>query len=113
MTYKVAFLTFDWNYMMMTGLLKGIRTRLGREKDVRFYVFNAIARYLDEQIEEGALEIFNLCHLQDYDGILLQGNSSWPVAQRQRIVDAAYALGIPAVMTCRKTRRILSIHTAG
>lgn len=97
MTYKVAFLTFDWNYMMMTGLLKGIRTRLGREKDVRFYVFNALARYLDEQIEEGALEIFNLCHLQDYDGILLQGNSSWPVAQRQRIVDAAYALGIPAV----------------
>ncbi|MEE8807492.1 MAG: GGDEF domain-containing protein [Lactimicrobium sp.] len=97
MQYKVAFLTFDWNYMMMTGLLKGIRTRLGVEKDVTFYVFNALARYLDEEIEEGSLEIFNLCRLSDYDGILIQGNVSWPVEQRQHIVNAAHALGIPVI----------------
>lgn len=97
MTYKVAFLTFDWNYMTMTGLLKGIRTRLDQEKDVTFYVFNALARYLDEQIEEGSLEIFNLCRLSDYDGILIQGNSSWPLQQRQHVANAAYALGIPVV----------------
>lgn len=97
MSYTIAYLTFEWNYEHLTAQLRGMQEFLQQRDDVTLYVFNAVAKYLDEEVDTTALEILKLPNIADYDGILLQGNRLWPQEERQKIADEAYALGIPVV----------------
>ena len=43
-------------------------------KNIKFTVFNALAKYIDQQVDVSALEILHLPTLSNYDGIIIQGN---------------------------------------
>ncbi len=94
---KIAFLSFDWNYQIISGYYKGMVKYLQSHDDMRLFIFNGFGKYGNYEPEDGSFEVFTLCHLQEYDGIILQGNRSWPVRLRQNIVDAAKKLHKPVI----------------
>lgn len=97
MSYNIAYLAFEWNYEHQTAQLMGMEKYVKEHENVRIFTFNAVAKYLDEEVDKSALEILNLPDLQQYDGIMIQGNRMWKAEERQAIVDKAHALGIPVV----------------
>ena len=94
---RAAFLSFDWDYEVTSALYEGMSDYLCDRDDVRLVIFNAFGQYTSYEPEQGALEIFSLCNLDDYDGFIVQGNRSWPPRLRQRVVDDIIALGKPVI----------------
>lgn len=74
MTYHFAYITFDWNYEHSYNLLQGMQKYVHENKIIKFTVFNALAKYIDQQVDVSALEILHLPTLSNYDGIIIQGN---------------------------------------
>ena len=97
MTYHFAYITFDWNYEHSYNLLQGMQKYVQENKNIKFTVFNALAKYIDQQVDVSALEILHLPTLSNYDGIIIQGNRAWPLKDRQFIANKAKALNIPVV----------------
>lgn len=111
MSHTVAMLSFEWNYEHLTNELAGISRYLKEHKDLQIYVFNAVAKYLDEEVDVSALEILNLPDISKYDGIILQGNRMWGQKQRQQVADHAFQLGIPAVSINYSLQHTIEIGT--
>ena len=97
MSYKIAMLSFEWNYEHLSKELHGIQRYLSENNHIQLYVFNAVAKYLDEEVDVSALEILNLPDISQYDGIILQGNRMWDQNKRQKVANEAYKLGIPVI----------------
>lgn len=97
MSYKIAYLAFEWNYEHQTAHLRGMEQYVKEHRNVQIFTFNAVAKYLDEDVDTTTLEILNLPDLSKYDGIVLQGNRLWRYDERQKIVDEAWKKGIPVV----------------
>lgn len=97
MSYHLICLTFEWSYEHLITQISGMKKYIESRKDVELTVFNAVAKYLDQEVETSALEILHMPDLSKYDGVLIQGNRSWPQEERQRIVDEAQRLCIPVV----------------
>ena len=76
---------------------KAIALMHPKNKNIKFTVFNALAKYIDQQVDVSALEILHLPTLSNYDGIIIQGNRAWPLKDRQFIANKAKALNIPVV----------------
>ena len=89
MSYHLICLTFEWSYEHLITQISGMKKYIESRKDVELTVFNAVAKYLDQEVETSALEILHMPDLSKYDGVLIQGNRSWPQEERQRIVDEA------------------------
>ena len=94
---KIAFLSFDWNYEVMYGYYRGMERCVSQNSDVQLFIFNAFGKYASYEPEEGSFEIFNLCHPEDYDGFILQGNRVWPVEMRQALAKRIHKLGKPVI----------------
>lgn len=93
---RIAFLSFDWDYEIISEYYLGLQEQLRNRNDVQVVIFNAFGYfYARTKPKESSLKIFSLCRLEDYDGIIVQGNRTWPPAYRQQIVDRAVALGKP------------------
>ena len=60
MTYHFAYITFDWNYEHSYNLLQGMQKYVHENKNIKFTVFNALAKYIDQQVDVSALEILHL-----------------------------------------------------
>ena len=97
MTYHFACITFEWNYEHSYNLLQGMQKYVQENKNIKFTVFNALAKYIDQQVDVSALEILHLPTLSNYDGIIIQGNRAWLLKDRQFIANKAKALNIPVV----------------
>lgn len=82
MTYHFACITFEWNYEHSYNLLQGMQKYVQENKNIKFTVFNALAKYIDQQVDVSALEILHLPTLSNYDGIIIQGNRAWPLKDR-------------------------------
>ena len=95
---KVAFLSFDWDYEIVSEYYLGLQESLKDRTDLQLFIFNAFGHYYaSHRPNASTFEIFSLCNLEDYDGFLIQGNRTWPPELRQKIVDKATALGKPVV----------------
>ena len=51
MTYHFAYITFDWNYEHSYNLLQGMQKYVHENKNIKFTVFNALAKYIDQQVD--------------------------------------------------------------
>lgn len=111
MSKTIAMLSFEWNYEHLTNELAGINRYLKEHSDLQIYVFNAVAKYLDEEVDVSALEILNLPDISKYDGIILQGNRMWGQNKRQQVADKAHQLGIPAVSINYPLKHAIEIGT--
>ena len=94
---RVAFLSFDWDFEMSAAYYEGASAYLEAQDDLQLIVFNAFGQYGHMEPEEGSLEIFSLCNLEDFDGLLIQGNQTWPLSQRQELAKRMRALDKPVV----------------
>lgn len=95
---RVAFLSFDWDYEIVSEYYLGLQDCLGDRKDLQVVIFSSFGHYYaSHRPDASTFEIFSLCNLEDYDGFLIQGNRTWPPELRQQIVDEAVKLGKPVV----------------
>lgn len=111
MSYKIAMLSFEWNYEHFSKELHGIQRYLSENNHIQLYVFNAVAKYLDEEVDVSALEILNLPDISQYDGIILQGNRMWDQNKRQKVANEAYKLGIPVISMNYSIEHAIEIGT--
>ncbi len=95
---KIAFLSFNWDYEIVSEYYLGLQEYLEGREDVQVVVFNSFGYfYARHKPMDSSFRVFSLCDLDDYDGVLVQGNRTWPPELRQRIVDHAVLLGKPVV----------------
>lgn len=95
---RVAFLSFDWDYTVVSEYYLGLQDHLKKRSDIRLVIFNAFGLHtMAHTPKESYFEIFTLFDPADYDGILIQGNRTWPPELRQQVVDEVIALGKPVV----------------
>ena len=95
---RVAFLSYDWDYEIVSRYYLGMEERLKDVRDTQVVIFSGFAHYYDNvEPEHCSFEVFDLCDIADFDGIIVQGNSPWPPRLRQDVVDRARALGRPVV----------------
>ena len=95
---RIAFLSFDWDYEIISEYYLGLWELSRQRDDVQVIIFNAFGYfYARTKPKESSFKIFSLCNLEDYDGVIVQGNRTWPPSYRQQIVDRALALGKPVV----------------
>ena len=55
MSYHFACITFEWNYEHSYNLLQGMQKYVQENKNIKFTVFNALAKYIDQQVDVSAL----------------------------------------------------------
>ena len=108
---KTAFLSFDWDYEIMSAYYRGMEAYLASRDDVQLVIFNAFGQYANYEPEEGAFEVFSLCDLESYDGFVIQGNRTWPPRMRQAVVDEIVALGKPVVSINYELRGACTVGT--
>lgn len=95
---RVAFLSFDWDYKVVNEYYLGMQEYLANRAGVQVVVFNAYGRYYASHTpRESTFEVFSLYDVNSFDGLLVQGNRTWPPELRQKLVDEAVALGKPVV----------------
>ena len=94
---RAAFLSFDWDYEVMSAYYEGMRDYVATRNDVQLVIFNAFGQYANYEPEDAAFEIFSLCDYDQFDGFLIQGNRTWPPALRQKVAEEIRALGKPLV----------------
>ena len=95
---RVAFLSFDWDYEIVSEYYLGIQDHLVDRDDLQVVIFSAFGHYYaSHKPDASTFEVFSLCTLEDYDGFLIQGNRTWPPEIRQQLIDKAVELGKPVV----------------
>lgn len=95
---KIAFLSFDWDYEIISEYYLGIQDYLRGREGVQVVIFSAFGHYYaSHEPEPSTFEVFKLCDPRRYDGFLVQGNRTWPPELRQRFVTKAVTLGKPVV----------------
>ena len=95
---RIAFLSFDWDYQIVSEYYLGLQDRLRDRTDLQVVIFSAFGHYYaSHKPEASTFEVFRLCRIEEYDGLLIQGNRTWPPELRQQLVDRAVALGKPVV----------------
>ena len=70
---RVAFLSFDWNYEIMSDYYEGVQSWLAEHDGVQVVIFNAFGQYANYDPEEGAFEVFSLCNYAYPNGVILPG----------------------------------------
>ena len=95
---RIAFLSFDWDYEIITRYYLGMQAYLQDRDDLQLVIFSAFGHYYAKHDPEaGSFEVFTLCDLGEYDGFLIQGNRTWPPSLRQEYVDKIRAQGKPVI----------------
>lgn len=97
MRKKIAFFTSDWNYQLVNRFLEGMEQFLEMNPDVDISVFDEFGVYGSDEPQEASDEFFYLPDLTRYDGVILEGNQSWPGEMRQKFADHVMGFGLPAV----------------
>ena len=104
---RIAFLSFDWDYKVVTEYYLGLQEHLKDRRDVQVVIFNAYGYYYASHVHrESHLDIFGAVNLADFDALLIQGNRTWPPNLRQEVVDRARELNMP-VLDNDDVRRLL------
>lgn len=97
MKKKIAFLSFDWNNEVVSQYINGVEKFLKDHEDVVLHIFDGIGNIGNYEAQKGSLQIFELPDLENYDGLIIEGNRSWKPEDRQAVADRARAYGVPVV----------------
>lgn len=95
--YNIAFFTADWNYELVESTLQGLLQFVDAHPNVSLRVFDCFGKDEDNARERSEYAIFDLPHLDRFDGVLIQANQIVLKAVRDALSERILALGIPAV----------------
>ena len=95
---RVAFLSFDWDFEIVSEYYLGLQDHLRDCDGVQVVIFSAFGQYYaSHKPKESTFEIFTLVDIDAFDGFLVQGNRTWPPENRQAFVNEAISHGKPVV----------------
>ena len=95
---RIAFLSFDWDYEVVSEYYLGMQEYVLGRSDIQLVIFNAFGHYHVNFVEDNeAATLFSLCDMDKFDGFIVQGNRVWGPKARQDFVDRAQSLGKPVV----------------
>ena len=95
---RIAFLSFDWDYEVVSEYYMGMQEFIQGRSDTQLVIFNAFGHYHVNFVEDSeAATIFSLCDIDEFDGFIVQGNRVWEPEARQDFVNRARAAGKPVV----------------
>lgn len=94
---KIAFLSFDWNNEVVSQYISGMERFMKDHDNVVLHLFDGFGNFGTYEVRKGSLQIFNLPYMENYDGIIIEGNRAWKPEDRQVIADRAIANGLPVV----------------
>lgn len=95
---RIAFLSFDWDYEIISRYYLGMQEYMRDRTDLQLVIFSAFGHYyVSHEPEEGSFQIFTLFNASKFDGMIIQGNRTWPPELRQQIVNRVVAQGKPVV----------------
>lgn len=97
-TKRIAFLSFDWDFEIITEYYYGLEEAARATEGVQVFIFSAFGHHHENfEPDPGSHKVFELCNLEKYDAFLIQGNRTWPPDRRQAYVDTAVRLGKPVI----------------
>jgi len=98
MTYKIAFLTYDWNNEVIFHFINGTKRFLELHKDVTVDFVDGFGSYEEYDVDNsGAFQIFNLPYIEEYDAVIIHGNRVWKKEQRQLISQRVVSQNKPCI----------------
>lgn len=97
MKRKIAVFANGWSDEYLLIALQGIK-KCARENDIDVYFFVEYSSYnrLDENVQ-GEVNILNLPNLQDFDGVLLMGNTLMNAGEIDILAERIKKANVPAV----------------
>ncbi len=95
--YRIAYFTADWNYELVEATLHGLRKFVEDHENVQLCVFDCFGKDTESPRDHSEYAIFNLPDLNQFDGVLIQGNQIVLGSARDALVRRVMEAGIPAV----------------
>ena len=95
--YRIAFFTADWNYELVESTLQGLKQYVDEHTNVQLRVFDCFGKELNSPTDRSEYAIYRLPDLQQFDGLLVQGNQIVLQPIREEISAQIQEKGIPAV----------------
>lgn len=102
MPKKIALFSCGWAFDLLHDYTKGVvKRKQGTDADL--YLFICYPPYTEEEsVKAGELNIFNLPHIEDFDGVLILGNAIDHVNVFEAIIKRCKDAGKPVVSTGRR-----------
>ena len=95
--YRIAYFTVDWNFDLVDSSLHGLKRYVDDHENVRLCVFDCFGKDQNNAKDRSEYAIFDLPDLDDFDGLLIQGNQIVLEPIRDALARKVAATGIPAV----------------
>jgi diguanylate cyclase (GGDEF)-like protein len=95
--YRIAFFTVDWNYDLVESTLHGLRQYVDDHEGVNLCIFDCFGKDTDNARDRSEYSIYDLVDLDQFDGLLIQGNQIVLQSVRDAIAKRVAQSGIPAV----------------
>lgn len=104
MPKKIALFSCGWAFDLLHDYSKGVVRRM-QGLDVDLYMFVCFPPYVDDETQKiGELNIFDLPHMEDFDGVLVLGNAIDHIGVYENIIRRCKEAGVPVVSTGRKSK---------
>ena len=102
MPRKIALFSCGWAFDLLHDYSRGVVKRM-QGLDVDLYMFVCYPPYSDSETRKiGELNIFNLPHIEDFDGVLVLGNAIDHVGVYESLIERCKEAGVPVISTGRK-----------
>ena len=95
--YRIAFFTVDWNYDLVESTLHGLKRFVDDHREVNLCIFDCFGKDINHARDHSEYAIFDLADLDQFDGLLIQGNQIVLGPVRDAIAKRVAQSGIPAV----------------
>ena len=95
--YRIAFFTADWNYELVETTLHGLKRYVQEHENVSLYVFDCFGKDQGNATDISEYAIFDLADMNQFDGLLIQGNQIVLRSVRDALARMVVENGIPAV----------------
>ena len=96
-SYRIAFLTVDWNYELVENTLHGLKQYTEDHPDVQVCIFDCFGKDLGNDKDKSEYAIFQLPDLTGFDGIMVQSNQIVWRDARKAVAEKIREASIPAV----------------
>ena len=96
-TYRIAFLTCDWNYELVESTLRGLKDYVAEHENVYLRIFDCFGKDQGTEADLSEYAIYGLPDLSQFDGVLVQGNQIVLENARSFVERMIREAGIPAV----------------
>ena len=88
--YRVAVFVSDWNYEILNQYFLGLDRYVSEHPDFRVEIFDdfgidgmSVSR---NSAGRGGMEVFEIPDLNQYDGIIIQGEMGWPEIMQKQVI---------------------------